>query len=163
MAGYGADEAFEAWLEANGYELPSDAPDLAVLRQRGSAYVDGAYGLRFPGAPAGGHAQERAWPRTGAETLYGETIPADAIPSQVVEASYHAALYEAENPGGLLAVTTGAPVKRLREKVGQLETETEYFSGASGAVAAATPALSAVEGLLAALLVPADLPQVLVV
>ena len=66
MAGYGDDDGFQAFLTANGYTLPDGAPAAAVLRQRGSVYVDGTYSLRFSGSPTGGAAQEREWPRTGA-------------------------------------------------------------------------------------------------
>lgn len=160
MAGYGDDAAFITWLAGYGYSLPEGAPSVAVLRQRGSAYIDGTYAARFPGTPTGGLAQERAWPRTGAETTYGESIGAAVTPTAVVEASYVAAYYEAQNPDGL-AVTATAAGAIKREKVGSLETE--YFEGSGSAVANATPVLSAVEGLLAALLTPTDFPAVLVV
>lgn len=152
MAGYGDDSAFTAWLAANGYELPEAAPTPAILRQRGAAYVDGLYGPRARGVPAGGYAQERAWPRTGA-TAYGSAIPDDIIPDAWVQASYHAALYEAENPGGLAVVATGAGAIK-REKTGPLETE--YFEGSGNAATDATPILSAVEGLVAPFVIPDD-------
>lgn len=150
MAGYGSDEDFDAWLAANGYELTEEI-GRSVLRQRGSAYIDGLYGARFSGTPTGGISQERAWPRTGA-TAYGAAISDSQIPEAVVQASYAAAYYEDQNPGGLaVAISTAQAVKR--EKVGSLEVE--YF-GADGVTAleAATPTLLAVEGLLAPLLVP---------
>ena len=154
MAGYGDDTAFGDWLDANGYELPVSAPEPAILRQRGSVYVDGLYGPRAFGVPTGGYAQERAWPRTGA-TAYAAAIPDDVIPAAWIEASYHASLYEAQNPGGLaVASTGGASIKR--EKVGPIETE--YFEGSGDALAAATPVLSALEGLLAPYIIPADAP-----
>ncbi|CAN7169527.1 DnaT-like ssDNA-binding protein [Brevundimonas sp. LjRoot202] len=144
MAGYGDDSGFTDWLADNGHTLPDGALSSAVLRQRGSVYVDGLYGARFTGVPTDGVMQERAWPRTGA-TAYGSDIASDAIPSAVVQASYAAALYEAENPGGLsVAVTAAGAVKR--EKVGPLETE--YFEGTGDVAADATPALSIVQGLL---------------
>lgn len=157
MAGYGEDEAFEAWLEANGIDLPSDAPEPAVLRERGSAYVDGLYGPRARGVPTGGYAQSRAWPRTGA-TAYGSAIPDDVIPVAWIEASYQAAAYEGANPGGLAAVSTGQAVRRVREKVGSLETETEYFEGGDAEVSGAT-VLSAVEGLVAPFIAPLSAPS----
>lgn len=43
MSGYGTDEGFTAWLTANGYTLAEGAPAKAVLRERGSAYVDGLF------------------------------------------------------------------------------------------------------------------------
>lgn len=148
MAGYGSDNAFQAWLDSFGYEVPSGSPALAILRQRGSQYVDGVYGSRFPGTPTGGLAQERAWPRQDVE-IYGAAISSSEVPSAVDQASYAAALYEAENPGGLaVAVTSAGAVKR--EKVGPIEVE--YQTSGDSAVAAATPMLSMIEGLLAPLI-----------
>jgi hypothetical protein len=158
MAGYGTDEGFATWLTSFGYELPSGSESAAVLRQRGSAYVDGLYGVRFPGTPTGGLAQERAWPREDAE-VYGVTLDDDVIPDRVIQASYAAALYEAENPNALTPTATpGQTVKR--EKVGPIETE--YFQASQNTAVAATPLLTLVEGLLAPLLV-SNTPYIAVV
>lgn len=154
MAGYGDDEDFGNWLDENGYDLDSNPTPFAVLRQRGSAYVDRTYAPRARGVPTGGFAQERAQPRTGA-TVNGELIPANVVPRAWVEASYHAALYEAGNPGGLeVVITAAAAIKR--EKTASLETE--YFAGSGDALADAIPLLSAVDGLLAPFLYPAEMP-----
>lgn len=160
MAGYGSDEGLTAWLAENGHTLPEGAPSEAVLRQRGSSFLDATYGGRFPGSPTDGITQDRAWPRTGAEA-YGTAIADDVIPNAVIEASYAAAFYEAQNPGGLAVVATpGQAVKR--EKVGSIEVE--YQSGEGSALEAATPMLLAVEGLLAPFLVStARMPMVMVV
>ena len=40
MAGYGDDTGFAAWLADAGLSLPVGAPLPAVLRQRGSDYLD---------------------------------------------------------------------------------------------------------------------------
>lgn len=159
MAGYGDDTGLDTWLAANGYTWPA-AITKAVGRQRGSAYIDGVYGSRFPGTRTGGYAQERAWPRTDAQTADGEDIASDEVPTAVVEASYAAAYYEASNPGALaVAVTAAGAVKR--KEVASLKIE--YFEGKGGAVSNATPVLAAVEGLLAPFLVAADFPYPLVV
>lgn len=42
MAGYGDDGGFNIWLTENGHTLPADAPMEAVLRNRGTEYIDGA-------------------------------------------------------------------------------------------------------------------------
>lgn len=149
MAGYGTDEAFTAWLEANGYSLPEGAPSAAVLRQRGSTYIDGMYGERFPGQPTGGIEQERAWPRTGA-TIYGTTLADSVIPVRVVEASYMAAYLEATSPGSLAVITD--PAKRVkRQKVDTIERE--FFEPGDDA-GVYGPISSSIEGLLAPLLCP---------
>lgn len=153
MAGYGDDSAFTAWLASNGFSLPVSAPAPAILRQRGSTYVDGLYGSRFVGAPTGGFAQERAWPRTGA-TAYSLAIPDNVIPTPIVLASYAAALQEANEPGSLSVVATAAgQVKRERVEGA---VDIEYFGASGGAAANAVPVLSAVEGLVAPFLLIAD-------
>lgn len=147
---YGSDSGFTAWLALNGLSLPAGAPDAAILRQRGSQYVDGVYGSRFWGVPTGGFAQERAWPRTDAKA-YGQAIPDDTIPVAVEQASYAAAHQEAIKPGSLSvsATATGA-VKR--KKIGPIEKE--FFEGSGDVIADGTLKLSAVEGLLAPYLKP---------
>lgn len=148
MAGYGSDGGFDVWLAENGYTAPV-TPTKAVLRQRGSAYVDGLYGPRFPGAPTGGIAQERAWPRTGA-TAYGADIASNAIPDAMVKASYFAAYQEGLKPGRLAVSAAGGAVKR--KKVEGLEVE--YFDGAKAGAAGVTPTFSYIDGLLGPLLAP---------
>lgn len=147
---YGSDSAFTAWLALTGLTLPAGAPDAAILRQRGSQYVDNTYGSRFWGVPTLGIAQERAWPRTGAKA-YGQDIPDSVIPVAVEQASYAAAHQEAIKPGSLLvsATATGA-VKR--KKIGPIEKE--FFEGSGDVIADGTLKLSAVEGLLAPYLKP---------
>lgn len=144
MAGYGDDAKFNAWMASNGYSLPDGGVAVAVLRQRGSDYIDGLYGSRFSGQPAGGFEQERAWPRVGA-CAHGQPIPSDVVPVAIEQASYHAAYQEAVSSGSLsVAASTSGTVKR--EKVDVLEVE--YVAGSGDAVADATIRLSAVEGLL---------------
>lgn len=150
MAGYGDDTGFDEWLAENGYELPEGAPEPAILRQRGSNYIDALYGARFTGVPTDGVTQERAWPRTGA-TAFRATIDSDLIPLAVIQASYFAALQEGNEPGSLAVVTSAAGAVK-REKIDVIETE--YFAGSGEATADATLRLSSVEGLLAPFLIP---------
>jgi hypothetical protein len=147
---YGTDQGFTDWLAINGLTLPLTAPTPAILRQRGSQYLDGVYGSRFWGVPTCGFSQERAWPRTGAKA-YGQTIPDNDIPVAVEQASYAAAHQEAIKPGSLSvsATATGA-VKR--KKIGPIEKE--FFEGSGDVIADGILKLSAVEGLLAPYLKP---------
>lgn len=160
MSGYGTDPEFNAWLADNGYVLPEGAPTPAVLRQRGSAYVDGAYASRFPGQPADGYSQERQWPRIGAVDRFGNAIPSDLIPDAVIKASYQAAYLEATKPGSLSAVISGNKVIS-RVKAGSVEVE-YAAADESDTAKAATPVVTAIEGLLANLLTW-PMPAVLVV
>jgi hypothetical protein len=157
MAGYGDDSGFTAWLAANGYVLPAGAPSPAVLRQRGSTYIDGLYGPRFSGVPTGGFAQERAWPRTDA-CAYGSSIGSGIIPDAVVQASYFAAYAEAVAPGSLSTTYTPGTAKVLTEVKG-IKWEVVGDASEAGAM---IPVISAVEGLLAPFLIQ-PLPGIVVV
>lgn len=145
MAGYGTDQGFADWLTMNGHVLPQSAPAPAILRQRGSQYIDGLYGSRFSGQPTGGFAQDRAWPRSDA-SAHGQSIPADVVPGAVEQAAYAAAVQEALKPGSLSVTATSAGALK-RKKIDVIEKE--YFEGSGDAVADNTLRLSAVEGLLA--------------
>lgn len=98
MAGYGDNAGFTSYAEAAGYVFPDGATDAqkTAARQRGSLVID-RYEPRFSGRRTGGYAQERAWPRTGATTYYGEAIPSTEIPVAVINASYEAAFLELTN------------------------------------------------------------------
>lgn len=149
MAGYGSDAAFAAWLTANGYTLPVGAPTAAVLRQRGSAYLDGTYGPRLAcSAPTGGIDQDRAWPRTG-HFVGGVEIGPDVIPVKWVEASYRAAYLVATVPG--FGSSTVNPMQRVkRQKADVLERE--FFD--SGAVEIGSGGLAVVDAEIDGLVGP---------
>lgn len=166
MAGYGDDTGFAAYIAALGYTLPSGAPAPAVLRQRGSDYLDALYNApvdhkapRFSGYPTDPLVQERAYPRTGA-TAYGSAIASDIIPTAIINASYAAAWHEANNPGSL-AVAASAAGAVKREKVDVIETE--YFAGTGNVTADATVRISAVEGLVAPFLTRSEVGAIYIV
>lgn len=148
MAAYGTDEGFQAYLSERGLTLPSGAPAAAVLRQRGSDYLDATYAPRLHcSSPTGGMDQERAWPRTGA-TVNGEEIADDAIPAAWVRASYRAAWITASGAASLdNTVTPNGRVKRERVEGA---VEVEYFEGGSARVGSETLATidAEIEGLV---------------
>jgi hypothetical protein len=164
MAGYGDNDGFTAYAVAAGYVIPEGATDaqIAAARQRGALVID-RYESRFGGVRTAGFSQERAWPRTGAETSWGQAIPLGDIPAAIVSASYEAAFLELTNPGTLSPVVTASSTVK-REKVGQLEVEYASSTSASAAdlIAMATPVVTAIEGLLWPFLLPV-LPGILVV
>ena len=135
MAGYGDDTGFAAWLADAGLSLPVGAPLPAVLRQRGSDYLDATYGARLMcSAPTGGFDQERAWPRTG-HMIYGDALDPAAIPAAWVKASYRAAYREAVTPGW---ATSSRDPSRMTKREKADVVEREFFepgetAGASGA------------------------------
>lgn len=124
MAGYGNDSDFEEWLFARGITLPAGSPSAAVLRQRGSDYIDALYGPCFYGIPTEGLNQERSWPRTNA-IVAGIQIDPDSIPLAVIMASYRAAVMEAESPGSLSVITD--PNKRVKRQRVEGAVEREFF------------------------------------
>ncbi|KSV95384.1 MULTISPECIES: DnaT-like ssDNA-binding protein [Sinorhizobium/Ensifer group] len=156
MAGYGDNDGFTAYATAAGYVFPDGTTDAqkTAARQRGSLVID-RYEPRFNGRRSGGYAQERAWPRTGASTYYGEAIPSGEVPVPIINASYEAAFLETTNPGSLSPVVTGTSTVK-REKVGQLEVEyaTSSSTDIDDVVALATPVVTTIEGLLWPFLTP---------
>lgn len=157
MSGYGSDQGFTEWAAENGYSTSTGDLTVAQLRQRASDYLDGLYGARFRGEPAGGIDQERAWPRVNA-TAWKTPVAADVIPRNVIIASYHAAILEALKPGSLsISAANSGTLKRKKVDV----IEKEYFEGSGNAVTDNTLRLSAVEGLLAPFLIPEDAPAAL--
>jgi hypothetical protein len=164
MAGYGTNEGFTAYAEAAGYVIPDGTTDAQknAARQRGALFID-RYEPRFSGLRTGGYSQERAWPRTGASTYYGEPIPSDVVPVAIVNASYEAAFLELTNPGSLSPVVTGSATVK-REKVGSLEVEyaTSTSTNIADILAMATPVVTAIEGMLWLFMCPV-IPGILVV
>ncbi len=122
MAAYGTDDAFAAWLAEQGYTLPSTAPTPAVLRARGSAYVD-SYEAYWTGYRTGGVLQELGWPRAGATLNCTIAIPDDVVPPVVVNASYRAAWLDASTPGILTGGTPSSGPRVKRQKVDVIERE----------------------------------------
>lgn len=122
---YGDDAGFETWLETMGYELPADAPDPAVLRARGSLYVDG-YEKFWTGQRTDGLTQPDAWPRTGATVNCTMPVPDDLIPPAVITAAYRAAWLEAGTPGILIGSAPSAGNRIKRQRV-EGAVEREFF------------------------------------
>lgn len=115
---YGTDIGFTAYLAAMGYTLPVGSPTAAVLRARGSAYLDAVYGGRWTGHQTDPVTQVDQWPRTGAKVRCITAIADDVIPLAVVNAAYRAAWLEASTPGTLSAsVTPGGRVSRQKADV----------------------------------------------
>lgn len=145
MAGYGDDMAFAAWLADAGLTLPVGAPLPAVLRQRGSDYLDATYGARLQcSAPTGGFDQERAWPRTG-HMIYGDALDPAAIPAAWVKASYRAAYREATTPGW---ATSSRDPSRMTKREKADVVEREFFEPGETAGAAGANIDAMIEGLI---------------
>lgn len=120
---YGTLEEADAYHEDRGNAAwtGEDASKEAALL-RASAWLDGAYGFRFPGSKTGGREQERAWPRTEAIDVEGEEIADDEIPREIKHATFEAALRELASPGSLAPDYTLAQAVKS-ERVGQISIE----------------------------------------
>ena len=115
MAGYGDDAGFASWIADNGLSLPAGSPAPAVLRNRGSAYVDATYGQRLTcSVRSNGPMQERAWPRAG-----HPNVPSDVTPLAWVQASYRAGYLIATS--GSLSQAISGEGRVQREKVDVIE------------------------------------------
>ncbi len=146
MAAYGTDQGFNDWLAEQGYTLPESAPAPAVLRARGSAYVDG-YERFWTGQRTGGVMQELGWPRTRATVGCVTAIPDDVIPPAVVNASYRAAWLDAETPGVLIGAVAAAGTRVKRQKVDVIERE--FFDDGKATVGGGPAFIdSIIDGLL---------------
>ena len=160
MAGYGDDAGLQDWLDGRGYTVPGAAPALAVLRQRGSDYVDATYGARFRGTPTDGITQERQWPRTGAK-VFGAAVDSGVVPLAVINASYAAAWQEAQKAGSLFPSALSADKKVKSQKVDVLQVSYQDGGEYPGPYdpnkpESSTPVLAEVYNMLKPYLVLAD-------
>lgn len=130
-----------------GHELDGKTDqELEQALRRGTIWLDGTYGQRFIGEPATVE-QPLEWPRKNA-VWRGVLLPHVDIPRQVKNALCEAAWRETTAPGSLAPDYVGSEqIKRLREKVGELETETEYADSASNPDNA-IPIFSVIDGML---------------
>lgn len=149
MAGYGSNAAADTYHAERGNTAWAALLDAAktVARIRGSVYIDGYYGSRFPGTKTGGRAQERAWPRTSATDRDGASIDALSVPIEVEQAAYEAALIEAVTPGKLNPTLSQLNNVR-RTSVGPVEKE--FFE--PGGLEDLRPMVTIIEELLAPLI-----------
>lgn len=161
MAGYGDNSGLDALVAAMGYTYPVGVTEdqKTAARQRGSVYIDGLYGPRFPGVPTAGAAQDREWPRSGAYDVYGNSLASDAVPQRVIDASYEAAFLSLTNPT-IFSTTYTPGTQKVLTKVDKIEWE---LVGGKTGDARMVPVSSVIEGILAPLLTPKNMPAVLVV
>jgi hypothetical protein len=143
---YGTDAGFQEWLTAQGYTLPANAPALAVLRSRGSTYIDG-YDAYWTGYRTGGVSQELGWPRSGASLNCKVAIDSNVIPLAVINAAYRAAWLEGETPG-ILAGSVAGPGKRVRRNNVDGAVEREYFDDGKAQVGGGPFIDSQIDGAL---------------
>lgn len=126
--------------------MKADAYCSSMLRA--SVWVDATFRAQFAGWKTGRRAQAREWPRSGAEHLDCNPIPADEVPIEILHATYEAALRELGAPGGLSPDYVAAE-RIVREKIGPIDT-----SFADGTLSAADlrPVVTLIDDILAGLI-----------
>jgi hypothetical protein len=95
----------------------------------GTRYLDLRYGLQWRGLRAAID-NPLEWPRVRALDASGYLIASTTVPQALKLATCLAAI-RAVTPLTLLPDVANAPIKRIREKVDVIETETEYVVGLS--------------------------------
>jgi hypothetical protein len=154
-ANSGVSEAeFEAYCEDRGL-TPTAGADALTALVRATAWVEAKFGVRFPGTRLKGRSQGLSFPTKYATDRYGFEIADDVVPVEYKYAICEAALREMASPGSLAPdVATGAAggaIKRLRQKLGPIEEETEY-AVSSGGERSTDPIFPMIEGILAPLI-----------
>lgn len=126
------DRAREAWLNSD-----ATVKDAALVRA--TDYIDGRWELQFTGKPLG-DVQDLPWPRKGVRyPATSNPFPEDEVPEDIVTATILYAdqvIGDGSDPSSMteLSITPdvdSSNVKRLKEKVDVLETDTEFFAGAA--------------------------------
>ncbi len=87
----------EAWADAES--SPDNERESAFIR--GTAYIEGKYGMRLNGKRKNGRNQSLWLPQIGLTDYAGESIAEDEIPIEWKRATYVAALRELTAPGSL--------------------------------------------------------------
>lgn len=102
MEHYGTSSGFIAYCNERGIHIPNNNP--TVISENllvGSEWLDAVYRSSFPGVKVGGREQIREWSRKNAVDVYGNLIPSNEIPREVIYASYEAAIQNMVQPGSL--------------------------------------------------------------
>lgn len=99
---YGSVNGFNAYCIERGITPAND--DNSVIQSGliiASEWLDAIYRSSFPGLKVGQRSQEREWPRTGAQDIYGYSVASDAVPREIEYATYEATLRQIATPGCL--------------------------------------------------------------
>lgn len=132
--GYISVAEYQAYHEEVGTTLSRDQQDedkVAAAIIRASRHLDLVYGPRFPGTRLA-VGQTTLWPRAGVVNDETPPVPITGLPSLLKQATAELAARAVTGP---LTLDTPASagervVKSIREKVGPLEEETQYETGA---------------------------------
>lgn len=149
-------DSYASVIEADAYHLSrgngqwtNAAAGKEEALRRATAWLDGWFRTRFPGARTNGRGQALEWPRRNAQDASGEAISDAEIPAEIIAATCEAALRELNAPGSLSPDVIEAESKVLTG-VGKLSWTPTGRAG----VDAKRPVLSAVEDALSGLIRP---------
>lgn len=113
---YGTAQGAKDYFTLRGVMLPprwEDDDDITGDLLVASEWLDGKYQPLFPGLKVGLRDQVREWPRVGANDIYGYYLPSDAVPREMINATYEAAIRQGRNPGSLTIDFTPGKYKRV--------------------------------------------------
>lgn len=146
---YGSVADCAAYALARGLAFAATpAPAAEAALRRATAFID-SHRARFPGYRRNLRDQALEWPRIGASDAAGNAIPYDAVPIEIVNATFEAAIRELAKPGALSPDLTPA-IRMKRVKAGPVETETEYAGAGHTAAVNSTAIERILSGLLGA-------------
>lgn len=129
---YGTAAGFIAYHTARGRATAIadfDDPEIEAALLIASEWLDGKYFVNFSGYKTGQRDQIREWPRYGTFDNEGFSLPSDAVPREVENATYEAALTQLVSPGSLSVTFTPGKYKSARVE-GAVSVEFAQFSSA---------------------------------
>lgn len=129
---YGTVAGFKAYHTARGRAAAIAAYDddeITVGLLIASEWVDSRYFISFAGEKTNGRDQERQWPRIGTYDNECRYLPSDAVPREIENATYEAALIQLDAPGSLSVTFTPGKYKSARVE-GAVSVEFAQFSSA---------------------------------
>lgn len=149
---YGDLASATAYMAARGYAWAGTDEDKNAALLRAAEYVD-SLGRERPcfwvGTKAGGRAQVREWPRTGAVDGFGDAIANDEVPQEIIDAEFQAAWRELANPGSLNPDYVASDTFK-QAKVGPLEVT--YATSSDTDAIPTKPVVSVINDLIGPLL-----------
>jgi hypothetical protein len=99
---YGTFAGFQAYHTERGRDVSAHVlvtVNAALLVA--SEWIDATFRSSFSGLKVGGRVQSLEWPRTGSVDIHGDSIAQNAIPVEIENATYEAALKEIQSSGSL--------------------------------------------------------------
>lgn len=150
---YGSADGYKTYQVAHGRVIPTTLTDTEIESALlvASEWLDFRYGTAFIGTKTNGFLQEREWPRKNAvvQEYPSYTFEDYEIPTQVVNATYEAALRQLEDKGCLSTDYTPPKYKSVSVS-GAVAVEYATFDGAFSA----QKQIPVVDSLLSSLLDP---------